>query len=327
MTDTSKPIPPAEALARFNEIFETLRARRGRPALLQSAFCAATLMPTEDAQGAVEAMAAERDAINDAISGFRAPSGSLRWVYAAILSSRNASARTLVSTIHALKAARKARRGHGLYAGGARAALVLTACGQTDSMTIRRFLELKDGLTPPWWRRNSAITDTFAAGHAVAGDSLHDVQARRARVEETLRSDRQAKRHARDGARTAVLLGHDGDAVLERFHALEQGRRADRYVRSRSNQSMAMDWAALGFTLDDGAAMSEIAHGLPRGVGSTGYARMRLAQLIVAAGKPELAQANVASAAAAVSAVIAAQTAVIVAATTATTAATTSAAT
>lgn len=317
-----------ENLDRLLAIEEALRAGRPRPDRTGARFAASALLAgSRTPQDAGEATQSSYAALKSRLSGggwfsSSAPTGTLRWIYAAILAANEVPAERFLDTRAQLREQAKREHGSGLHAGGARAALVLSVSGEQSSYTLRRFFDLKRALTPPWWRRNGAVTDTFAAGHASRDDAPETVTRKRDAAIAVFSGDRLAKGHKREGARLCALLDRDPREVLARFTALEAARRENGYLKHRSDRSMTMEWATQGLETGDLAAIEAIMRALPRHMTSAGYAKARLAHLVHTEGGAGLPLGSVS----ALSAVLAAQAAMI-AAITASSAATTSAAT
>ena len=269
-----------ESLARFTRLFDALRDGRPRPDRQAAAFTAAALVHAEGPEpGLVAATRARHDGLKAALGGFRAPNGSMRWVYSAMLAAHDVGVDHFTGARDALRQARAASKTGSLHAGGSRAALILSF-GDATPQAIDAFFDMKRALQPPWWRRNTAITDTFAAAHVLAGSHPAAVLAGRSHAESVFGADRQARGHRRDGARQCVLLEQSPEQVLVRFHEIEAARRAEPALRRHSDRAMAMDWAAAGRTPADLAEITRVMTAMPKGVTSLGHGRTRLATLI-----------------------------------------------
>lgn len=311
------------ALARFNALSEALRADSPKPDKMGAAFTALALLRAEQDDAALVAQTRRnRETLNGALGGGRSPTGSLRWVYAAVLAAQQVDPARFLRLRDTLRETRKQVKSPGLYAGGSRAALVLCLAEANDTGAVRRFFDLKKGLSPPWWRSNSAVTDTYAAAHAATQTPLDTVQADRARAEAVFGADRLARHYRRDAAKLCVLLEQDPEEVLQRFHALETGRREIRALRSRSERSLAMSWAVEGLTAEELPALAAMVEALPRHLSSTGYARARIAAQILTADRPGQPVETVAALTAVIAAQTAAMAAIIAASTVTTTTAT-----
>ncbi|WP_417498078.1 hypothetical protein [Maricaulis sp.] len=307
-----------DPLARFIRLSDALREGRPRPDRQAAAFTAAALVHAEGQEAElVAACQARHDALETALGGFRAPNGSMRWVYAAMLAAHNVAVDNFLGARDALRQARAASNTGSLHAGGSRAALILSF-GDATPQAVDAFFEMKRTLRPPWWRANTAITDTFAAAHVLAGSHPAAVLAARAHAEAVFGADRQARGHRRDGARQCVLLEQSPEQMLVRFHQLEEARRAEPGLRGRSDRAMAMDWAAAGRTPADLAEIARVMAAMPKASTSVGHGRTRLAALIAFNDH----ERDPARSANALAAVIAAQAAMIAAASAATIAAT-----
>ena len=308
---------------RLTALFDALRGGRPRPETIPAWFSASALLGGEDpAQARADACAAAHSALGDIVGRHGAPSGSLRWVYAALMTSNSVPVERFAAARDRLREVRKASKTGHLHAGGARAALVLCLASDADT-PAERFYEMKQALRPPWWRANPAVTDTFAAFHAARGDDFRTVVRQRARAVEVFKSDRRARNYKYEGARLCALMELEPRTVLQRLNALEQAKADHTTIRWKVTRSMALEWAAQGLEPADLSAIAELRERLPKSVSSTAAARTRLAHLIHIAGRdlPEGGELS------AMAAVIAAQTAMIIAITTATTVATTTAVT
>lgn len=295
-------------LTRFDALIECLRTGSPRPARQTAAFAAVALVHCEEDEATLAASTrVAYQGLKDALGGFQAPEGSMRWVYAAMLVARKVEVSHFLTLRGALRDARSASKTGSLHAGGSRAALILSMAeeGIDNTQLISLFFTTKSAVKPPWWRANVAVTDTFAAAHALAGSAPDQIVAARARAKDVYAADRRAKNHKRDGARQTVLLEASPEMVLSRFTALEEARRANKFLRHRSTTSMAMDWANQGRTPADIAIIADTVQKMPRALDSAGQARARLATLIVF----DDVGSNPAGSASALAAVIAAQAA------------------
>lgn len=316
-----------ETLARFEAIAGALREHKPRPDATGARFAAASLLAREGEAGVLTAETrARHDGLESGLKGgwfsASAPTGNLRWVYASLLAANDIPASRFLKTRERLRELAKDQQGPGLYAGGARAALVLSLASEPTSYTLRRFFELKRALTPPWWRRNNAVTDTFAAGHAAQDDAPETVQRRRDAALDVFAAHRRAKSHKHEGARLAALLDRHPREMIAAFDALKTARRENSWLKHRTDSTITMEWAAQGLSRADLDAIEAIMRALPKGVPNTGAARARLAHLIHTKGGSGLPAGSVS----ALSAVIAAQAASIAAITAASAAATSAAA-
>lgn len=309
-----------EKIGFLTELQQALRARRPRPDAIPAWFTASALLGAEGgADARVDACAATHAALGDAIGRHHAPSGSLRWIYAGLMTARQVPVERFAAAREALRAARKASKTGPLHAGGSRAALVLCLASENDT-PVERFYDMKRALRPPWWRADPAITDSFAAFHAARGDDPRLVRQARERARSVFKSDRRARNHKHEGARLCALMAVEPRSVLRRFQALQAAKADYKTIRWRASRSMIMEWAAQGLEPGDLAAIAQIRERLPKSVSTTASARTRLAHLIHIEDR-ELPEGGELSA---MAAVIAAQTAMIVAATSAATIAATS---
>lgn len=313
MTDADAKI---EALTR---LYDALRARRPGPPALPAWFTASALLNGPgDVTERVKACAERHRALGELVGRHGAPSGSLRWIYAGLMTASEIPPQRFAAARENLRRLRKASKTGHLHAGGSRAALVLSLASQGDA-PVERFYEMKRALRPPWWRANPAITDTFAGFHAARGDDPRSILQARMRALEVFQQNRLTRNYKIEGARLCALLGAEARTVLRRLEALENAKSDMKSLRWRITRSIALEWAAQGLEPTDLSAIAEIRECLPKTVSSTASARTRLAHLIHIEGR-ELPEGGEL---AAMAAVIAAQTAMIVAATSAATVATT----
>lgn len=302
-------------IERLIDLSEALRDDRPRPDKTAAWLGASALVPSlDDVDTLVARTRALHAGFTDAVGRHRAPSGSLRWIYAALMAHAGVPMERFGAAREALRAQRKASKTGALHAGGARAALVLCLASKDDT-PIERFYQMKRAILPPWWRASPQTTDTFAAFHAARGDDPRAVVQTRARAEDVFKSSRAARGHKREGARLCALMEAEPRTVLRNYEALLEARRDHRAVRSSLDRTMMMEWAAQGLTASDLASIAETRAQLPKSISTVGSARLRLAHLLYIQDRdlPDGGQLS------AMAAVIAAQTAIMVAATSAVT--------
>lgn len=310
-------------LDRFVQLMEGLRECRPRPEAQTAGFCAAALVHADmTVDAAIAATRTVHDDLAEGLGWRRTPNGAMRWLYAAMFAAQGVPASAFLTLKDRIKAQAREQGVRGIYEDGSRAALVLAMHPDGGDAHVDSFLALRDGLRPPWWRGNAAITDTFAAAHALGSMTSPDqVAEARERAIAVFAEDRQARSWKRDGARLTVLRGDSATSVLARFRDIETARRADRFLRGRSSRQLSMEWAAAGRSASDIAAISALTEALPRRLSATGYARARLAHMIAFGAE----SGDPAESATALAAVIAAQAAAMAAIIAASTAATSTA--
>lgn len=313
-------------LERVDALQKALRDGRPRPDRMTAWYCASALLDVDAApEDIAVAVRERRQAIIDALGGSRAPTGEMRWAYAALLTARDVPVEMFArqrSAVRQKRSSAKAYRKAGsLHAGGSRAALVLAACGQAPEPGAAAFLEMKAALKPPWWRASPGVTDLYSAAHAAKGDAPRVVAQARERAVEVFRSDKRARGHKHAGARACALFEAEPRTVLRRFHALDDRRKSIKDLRHRVQRDMLIDWAAQGLEPDDLNMIAQTITALPRHLGSIATGRSRLAHLLVTHGRA----GNEFGEISALAAIIAAQTAALVAVMAATTSATTAA--
>ncbi len=300
---------------RLHALYEALRTDRPKPDKTAAWLTASALVPADGTPDALaEATTALHGEFTSVVGRHAAPSGALRWIYAALMTHATVPMERFAAARETLRDQRKASKTGSLHAGGSRAALVLCLASKADT-PIERFYEMKRAILPPWWRAYPQTTDTFAAFHAARGDDPRVVVQTRSRAEEVFKSHRKARGHKREGARLCALMEAEPRTVLRSYEALLEARSEFRAIRSSLDRTMLMEWAAQGLTPSDMAAIADIREQLPKSIPTLGSARLRLAHLLHIQGRdmPEGGQLT------AMAAVIAAQAAIIVAATSATT--------
>ncbi|WP_295696128.1 hypothetical protein [uncultured Maricaulis sp.] len=317
------------ALNRYVAFHEALGRARPRPDGDSRPFAASALVRSprgeaaRDSRSLVQRTRENFRTLKEESGGWRAPSGAVRWIYAAMMAAQSIDMNRYFALRDALKAGRKASGTGTLYAGGSRAALVLSLSDESIDTLIPRFFAIKAAIKPPWWRRDVSITDMFSAAHAAEGASPADVAARREQAEAIFAADRVLRGHKREGARLCALMGTSPHQVIAGFADLRDAVRADRKLRSDHDKSMLVAWACEGLTAADIPALAEIREALPRQCRGAGHARTRLAHQVLVADRP----APPGSSISALTAVIAAQAAMMAAVIAASSAATTTAAT
>lgn len=303
-------------LTRLEQAQDAVTAIKGGPRGAGAWFTAYALTPAAgDSAADTAAMQAVHRELRSALGGMRAPTGELRWIYAALLAGHGKTANGFLKLRDALKAGEKTGGAGRLYAGGARAALVLTLAGADYAQTIRRFFAIRQAIRPPWWRADPAITDLFAASHAARDDSPERVSRDRKAALAVFENERATRGLKHEGARLCALYDQPASEVRDRYLALREAMRGHRKLRYSGNRHIWLEWAAQGVTPADLPIIEANMQGLAK-VTQTGSARLRLAQLVWLGDRVDGALGAVP----AMSAVIAAQTAAIIAVTTATTA-------
>ena len=307
-------------LTRLKQAHTAVKAISGGPDGAAAWFSAYALsLSQENLADLAGTLGAGHAALKDALGGWRAPSGHLRWIYAALLVGNGKSVSDFLALRDALREKRKELGAGKLYAGGSRAALVLSLSGAGSAHALRRFFAIRSAIQPPWWRANPAITDQFAASHAAQDDSPENVTRSREAALAVFAQAKATRSVKREGARLCALYRQPAGAVMERYLALRAAARGIKPVRRTGNRHIYIEWAAQGVTPEDLPAIAGNMEALDQ-VTQTGSARLRLAQLVWLGERGDGGLGSVS----AMSAIIAAQTAAIIAVTTAATAATTS---
>lgn len=320
-----EPTGTETALNRYTALYEALGRARPKPDGDARPFAAAALIRApqgeagQDVRSLVQRTREHFRTLKEESGGWRAPSGALRWIYAAMMAAQSIDPQRYFALRDALKAARKASGTGTLHAGGSRAALVLSLSDETTETLIARFFAIKAAIKPPWWRRDMSVTDMFAAAHAADGATPGEIVARREGAEAIFAADRVLKGHKREGARLCTLMGTNPHQVVAGFDALRQAARAEKKLRHDHDKTMLVAWACEGLEPADMAAIEGLREALPRRCGGAGHARTRLAHQVLVADRP----APPGSSISAISAVIAAQAAMVAAIVASTSAATT----
>ncbi len=315
-----------DRLDRVSALQAALRDGRPRPDKVASWYCASALL---DADGAPEAVAADVRAMREAIIGrigrSRAPTGEMRWAYAAMLVARGVSADQLAAHREAIRTTWKSSEAYKKtgrpHAGASRAALVLAVCGTEPAAGARAFFDMKVQLNPPCWRRDPGVTDLFAAAHAAKGDDPRIVAQARDRATEVFASDSRARGHKYTGAKACALYEAEPRTVLRRFHALDDARKQIKGLRHRVTRDMAIEWAAQGLEPAELQTIADLIEVLPKSLSGVSTGRSRMAHLLLTHGQEGAEFGEIT----ALAVIIAAQTAALVAVMAATTATTTAA--
>ncbi|WP_291844793.1 hypothetical protein [Maricaulis sp.] len=325
----SDPVETASALDRYVALFEALDRGRPRPDGDARPFAATALLRAAEGEGGNDVRRLTQRTreifriLKDESGGWRAPTGALRWIYAAMMAARSIDPQRYFTLRNALKDARRASGTGSLHAGGSRAALVLALSDENAETLIARFFAIKQAIKPPWWRRDMSVTDMFAAAHAAEGATPGEVVARREAAEAIFAADRVLRGHKREGARLCTLTGTNPHQVVAGFGALRDAARAQAKLRHDHDKTMLVAWACEGLTAADMAELEVIRDALPRLCRGAGHARTRLAHQVLVADRPAPPGGSIS----ALTAVVAAQAAMVAAVIAASSAATTTAAT
>lgn len=297
----------ADNLARLEALYEALRQGRPRPDKLAAWLSAACLLTREDeAEALAGRVLKAHEEIKSGV-GWRSPTGALRWLYAAMLTQNDIPVERFLAARNAVRTQTSWLDRANLQAGGARAALML-CIGSVEDTPIERFLDMREALSPPWWRTNAAITDTYAAIHAARGDDPAEVLAQREAAEAVFRANSRSRSHTRDGGKMCALLKVDPREAMARFEALDAARQTHKALRRHGFRQRFVQWAIQGLSVEDALEIDALREALPRSVPSTADARTALAHLVHTAGRAGLQD----GALSAMDAVIAAQTAMMV---------------
>ncbi|BDX00398.1 hypothetical protein [Maricaulis maris] len=301
------------ALKRYIALNEALAGAKPKPDTDSLPFTASALLRAIDTEADPGALAERtrqmHEALKQRLGQYKAPTGPLRWVYAAMMVAQNLDLERFLQLRDALQAARKASGTGHLFGGGSRAALILSLSDEPVETLIARFFAIKQAIRPPWWRADVSVTDTFAAAHAAEGASPTDVAGRREQARAVFKADRVFKSYRHEATRLSVLLHRSPHQAITAFEPLREAVKAHKALRHGYDKSMLVSWAVEGLGPDDIRAMAAISDRLPRKWSSAGSPRTRLAHQILTAGRPGVPGADIS----AMAAVIAAQTAVMVA--------------
>lgn len=302
------------ALARLGTAHEAVTALGGGPRHAAAWFSAYALTASDSEPAAsAAAMEAIRRELKAALGGWRAPTGDLLWIYAALLASHGKTAADFLKVRDALREGEADSRTRKLHEGGSRAALVLALADAGSAQAVRRFFAIKQAILPPWWRANAEVTDLFAASHAARDDSPDTVRREREAAIAVFEADRATRGLKREGARLSALYREPAGEVLARYLALREAVKAHGKVRHGGNRHIWLEWAAQGVAAEDLPVIAANMEKLGK-VSRTGSARLRLAQLVWLGERTD----GSLGAVSAMSALIAAQTAALIAVTSAT---------
>ncbi len=177
-----------DAILRFGALQDAFFNATKRSERSQARFCAAACLDADDApETLVRRTLREREAINQQRSTWRSPSTSLRLVYGAALAAAHRDGGGLVKMMETLENERKRRGGRSLSSAGAPVALVMLCAGASYSQA-GMFFDILEAIAAPWWRRNAAAEETYAAMMTAAGETPDTALERLERADRNLAS-------------------------------------------------------------------------------------------------------------------------------------------
>lgn len=304
-----------EAITRFEALQSAFISATKRSERAQARFAAAAGLSAEDDPATlVRRTLRERDAINNARTGFRAPSTSLRLVYAAALAAAKRDGGGLIKLMEALETERKRRGGRRLYAGGSRAALVMLCAGGSYSQ-VGMYYDILEAIAAPWWRRKPADEESFAALMAGTGETPETTLDRLGRADRGLNAAGTPQRIRSEARFLVAVTDPQIDDFTSAWTALNVAVQQRRGLRQRAGwPSLAMLAAQVEDGSDAGDALltaDDYVAGLrPRVSGMTrGRLAVRLAAAMTGLKTPGAAAADYAAILAAQAAIIAATSA------------------
>ena len=194
---------------RFKALDDAFRARAARGERLYARFAAlAALSAPQDIESLIERCFEVRTSLNEGLGNWRAPSRSMRLVFAAALVSGERNARHFFETRDAMTARRSERGARALSQGGSCAALSLTAAGghihQVDD-----FFDVLDAISSPWWRREASREEVLAAAFAALGVTPDEARDKIDMARNALMTAGVPRQHAEAAAYEVALLNPD----------------------------------------------------------------------------------------------------------------------
>ncbi len=180
------------------------KAKRGDRLTARFAALSCLNAPIDPAE-AVERSFELRDTLNQALGAWRAPSRSMRLVFAAALVSAGRSAEHFLDTRAALQERRRTRGSRALSHGGACAALALVAAGGQPHQADQ-FYDILNAIAGPWWRRDATREEVVAGALTAMGDMPDEALGRLLNARQGLR-DAHIPTSAADPAAYELALG------------------------------------------------------------------------------------------------------------------------
>ncbi len=307
-------------IERYRALDAAFVARAGRGDRLTARFAAlAGLSAPQDVETLIERSFETRDSLNRVLGLWRAPSKSMRLVFATALVASERSAEHFFEARRALRERRDQRGSRALSHGGACAALALIAAGGHPHQADQ-FYDILDAIAAPWWRREASREEIIAAALAAMGDLPDEARARLDRARQTLRDAHIPDSAVEAAAYEVAFFEPEAGDVAASWTALSIA------VRGRSALKNGVGKTGLAILSAQGHGQ-EVADALVDAFDGLREIRPRISSQVSARIAQRLAQAQLGSrapmsAASDLAAILAAQAAMIAAVTAATTSAT-----
>lgn len=307
-------------IERFKALDSAFHARANRSERLAARFAAlASINSEHDIDAHIERSFELRQKLNERLGAFRAPSSTMRLVYAAALASADRSAKDFFLMRAALATTRKQRGGRALSQGGSVAALALTVT-RGDLDQTGRFFDTLEAVKAPWWRREATREEVLAATTTALGETPVTAQARLSQARDTLSAAGVPRSHAEAAAYEVAWLAPDPGELASAWTVLNTAVRGRGELRHGLGKTGLAILAAHGpghATADALVESFETVRALkPK---ATGQVAARIAMRLAQA---QIGQTGPIAAARDLAAILAAQAAMIAAVTASTTAAT-----
>jgi len=308
-----------EAIEHYRTLEAAFFEATKRSERAQARFSVAACLDADDpAETLVRRTLRERDAINILRTGWRSPPTAIRLVYGAALAASHRDGGGLIKMMETLNAERKRRGGRSLSSAGGPAALVMVCAGGNFAQASM-FYDILEEIASPWWRRNPAAEETYAALMAATGETPLTAASRLEKARKSLAAAGVPK-SARDKCEFEIAVANPrSDDFASAWTALNIAVQQVRGLRQRAGWSgLAVLAAQVEDGSDAGDALIEaddfVRSLRPRVSGiASGRLAMRLAANMTGLKTPAGAASDYAAILAAQTAMIAATTAATVA--------------
>lgn len=243
-----------DAIMRFHDLESAFTGAVKRSERLSARFAAAAALDAgSDVATTVRRALRERESLDKTVSRWSHPSRPMRLVFGAALAAINRDAGSYVEIHQALKDTRKARGGRHLSCDGSSAALTLAAAGGHAAQT-GMFFDMLEAIAAPWWRRDAAAEEAFAAIMTADGETPQIAEARLARARDAMLAAGVPK-GAVNKAVFEVALANPGAMRFARtWTALSIAARGQKgLVRNTGHAGLAI----LAAQVDDGSAAGD----------------------------------------------------------------------
>ncbi|MEE2565903.1 hypothetical protein [Hyphobacterium marinum] len=221
---------------------------------LSARFAAAAALDADsDVATTVRRALRERDALDACVSRWSHPSKPMRIVYGAALAAVNRDAGAYAETHAALKETRKARGGRRLSLDGSCTALTLTAAGGSPAQT-GMFFDILEAIAAPWWRRDAAAEEAYAAIMAADGETPETAEARLGKARDAMLGAGVPKGQVNKAVYEVALADPSPMRFAKTWTALSIAARSEKgLVRHTGLSGLAI----LAAQVDDGSAAGD----------------------------------------------------------------------